>query len=131
MRRRIAAIVFIFVFTTWAWAILAATILARTHSSDNRLQGRVTSTRGSAQEQSPPIATYEKTEESKVKLVENNKVTIRTEKVERTVALPLDASMASLATCFRHCVSAAARPKHWRLKTSNLSKKANLPSCHA
>jgi hypothetical protein len=58
MGKRIAAIGFIFVCTAIAWAILASTIFYRTYSSDSDLRGKVASTWGAPQEQTPPTATY-------------------------------------------------------------------------
>jgi len=60
--RQIVALVFIFICTTIAWMILAATITSRTDSSNQQLQGHVASTWGTPQEQSPPTATYTITE---------------------------------------------------------------------
>src|SRR5712664_1773843 len=59
MIKRIAAITFIFLCTSFAWAILGATIFDRTYSSDNTSVDRVASTWGSAQNQSPPTASVE------------------------------------------------------------------------
>jgi hypothetical protein len=56
MVKRIAALIFIFICTTIAWAILGGTIFSRTYSSDSKLQGRVASTWGTAQVQQPPAA---------------------------------------------------------------------------
>src|SRR5450755_3627425 len=57
MGKRIAAIGFIFVCTAIAWAILASTIFYRTYSSDSDLRGKVASSWGAPQEQTPPTAT--------------------------------------------------------------------------
>ena len=46
MVRHIIAIVFIFIATTVAWAILGSTLLYRTYRSDEELRGRVQSTWG-------------------------------------------------------------------------------------
>src|SRR6266849_3096692 len=59
MIKGIAAITFIFLCTSFAWAILGATIFDRTYSSDNTSADRVASTWGSAQNQSPPTASVE------------------------------------------------------------------------
>ncbi len=58
MLRQILALAFIFVCTSIAWLILGATISSRTYGSNEQLQGRVASTWGTSQQQSPPIATY-------------------------------------------------------------------------
>ncbi len=59
MVKRIAAILFIFVCTTIAWAILGGTIFSRTYSADDRLQGKVSASWGAPQTQSPPTASYQ------------------------------------------------------------------------
>jgi len=59
MIKRIAAIIFIFLCASVAWAILGATIFQRTYSSDAASADRVTSTWGAPQNQSPPVAAFE------------------------------------------------------------------------
>jgi hypothetical protein len=90
--RRIAAISFIFICTTIAWLILGSTIYSRTGSSNEHLEGRVASTWGTLQEQSPPAATYKKTELSAVTEQDHGKTVIRQDKIERIIGLPLDSS---------------------------------------
>jgi len=90
--RQIAALVFIFVCTTVAWIILGATIFSRTYSSNQQLEGRVVSTWGSPQEQSPPTACYKKIEITPVTEQLPGKISIRNDKVERYFPLPLEAS---------------------------------------
>jgi len=90
--RRIVALVFIFVCTTIGWMILGTTIFSRTYSSNQQLEGRVASTWGAPQEQSPPNATYKKIEISAVTEQQAGKIITRTDKVERYIPLPLDAS---------------------------------------
>jgi len=90
--RRIAAISFIFICTTIAWMILGTTIYSRTGSSNEHLEGRVASTWGTLQEQSPPAATYKKTELSAVTEQDHGKTVIRQDKIERMIGLPLDSS---------------------------------------
>ncbi len=92
MIRRIAAIPSIFLCTTIAWMILAATLSSRTNSSNEHLEGSVASTWGTAQEQSPPAACYRKTELSAVTEQENERTVIRQENVEKMIPLPLDSS---------------------------------------
>ena len=92
MIRQIAALVFIFFCTTIAWMILGATISARTNSSNDQLQGRVASTWGTPQEQSPPTATYRVTEFRDVPKWENGKSVVRTEKIENQIPVKLTAS---------------------------------------
>jgi len=90
--RQIAALVFIFVCTTVAWMILGTTIFSRTYSSNQQLEGRVASTWGVLQEQSPPSATYKKIEVSTVTEQQAGKISTRNDKVERYFPLQLDAS---------------------------------------
>ena len=60
MIKRITALVFIFVCTSIAWAILGATILSRTFSPmAGELKSRVAASWGTAQEQPPPTASYQ------------------------------------------------------------------------
>ena len=73
MGKRIAAIGFIFFCTAIAWAILASTIFYRTYSSDTQLRGKVASSWGAPQEQSPPTATYVEGSWRQVPAVENGK----------------------------------------------------------
>jgi len=90
--RQIAALVFIFVCTTVAWLILGATIFSRTYSSNQQLEGRVASTWGAPQEQTPPTATYKKVETSVVTEQQAGKIITRNDKVERFIPLPLEGS---------------------------------------
>jgi inner membrane protein involved in colicin E2 resistance len=90
--RQIAALIFIFICTTIAWMILGSTILYRTHDSDQQLKGRVGSTWGTPQEQSPPSAIYTKTEIVPTTTIENGKTIIHNNKEQRTYALPLTSS---------------------------------------
>ena len=92
MSRRIAALVFIFVCTTVAWMILGTTIFSRTYSSNQQLEGRVTSTWGSPQEQSPPTACYKKIEFTAVTELTAGKSITRQDTSERYFPLPLGAS---------------------------------------
>jgi inner membrane protein involved in colicin E2 resistance len=95
--RQIAALVFIFICTTIAWMILGATISARTNSSNEQLQGRVASTWGTPQEQSPPTATYRVTKFRDVPKWENGKSVVRTEKIENQIPVKLTASRIQVA----------------------------------
>ena len=61
MIQRIAAIIFIFLCATVAWAILGATIFQRTYDSGSASNSSVASTWGAAQKQSPPSASFEET----------------------------------------------------------------------
>jgi len=92
MIKRIAAIAFIFLCTTFAWGVLGTTIFQRTYSSDSSSEVRVESTWGAPQNQLPPVASYDemvpKKEVSTVNGVQ--KETVTQEKV--TNVLPLESS---------------------------------------
>lgn len=87
MTRRIIAIVFIFICTTVAWMILGGTIFARTQSLGASLKDRVVTTWGTPQVQTPPSATYSRTEMETVERVVNGNRT--KEQVSKVVSLPL------------------------------------------
>ncbi|HXJ86476.1 MAG TPA: inner membrane CreD family protein [Candidatus Binatia bacterium] len=92
MLRQILALVFIFVCTTIAWMILGSTIFSRTYGANQQLQGRVASTWGTAQEQSPPTAHYAITEQTNSTTVENGKLVVHNEKIEHHIPLPLEST---------------------------------------
>lgn len=92
MLRQILALAFIFVCTSIAWLILGATISSRTYGSNEQLQGHVASTWGTAQQQSPPTATYAVNEVVSSTTVENAKVVVHRENIQRQYPLPLEAS---------------------------------------
>ena len=88
MIKRIAAITFIFVCTSVGWAILGATIFARTYSSDATSEGRVASTWGVAQNQSPPGAFFEQVNVKNEESTEGGKKIVH--KVEEKTYVPLE-----------------------------------------
>ena len=92
MIKRIAAIIFIFLCTAFAWAILGATIFQRTYDSGSSSDSRVASTWGSPQNQSPPVASFDEQVPNKEEKTENGKkiVTVMQETVTRW--LPLESS---------------------------------------
>jgi inner membrane protein involved in colicin E2 resistance len=90
--RQILALAFIFICTTIAWMILGATISSRTYGSSQQLQGHVASTWGTAQEQSPPTATYTVTEPTTSTTVENGKLVVHNDKIPHQIPLALEAS---------------------------------------
>ena len=90
--RQILAVAFIFVCTTIAWVILGTTIFSRTYGSNEQLQGHVTSTWGTSQQQSPPTATYVVNEEVDSTTVEDGKVIVHKKTRQRQVPLPMEAS---------------------------------------
>jgi inner membrane protein involved in colicin E2 resistance len=90
--RQILALAFIFVCTSIAWVILGSTISSRTYGSNEQLQGRVASTWGTSQQQSPPTAAYTVDDVVSSTTVENGKVVVHSGTVQRQVALPVEAS---------------------------------------
>jgi len=92
MSKRIGALIFIFGCTSLAWMFLGSTIDSRTNSSDSKLQSKVASTWGTAQEQCPPNAAYRREEERKVPIEEKGKVVYHSETVVHSGSLPLEAS---------------------------------------
>jgi inner membrane protein involved in colicin E2 resistance len=95
--RQILALTFIFICTTIAWMILGATIFSRTYGSNEQLQGHVASTWGTAQEQSPPTATFTVTEPTTSTTVENGKLVVHNDRARRQVPLALEASRVHVA----------------------------------
>src|ERR1041385_6770654 len=75
MIKRIAAITFIFLCTSVAWAILGATIFERTYDSGSSSDSRVASTWGAPQNQLPPTAAFEDVVQTKEERTENGKKT--------------------------------------------------------
>ena len=92
MLARIAAITFILGCTSVAWFILGGTIGRRTAESDDKARPGVVSIWGAAQEQSPPSASYEQTEQKKIETETDGHKTIRTVSQTHSVQLSLDAS---------------------------------------
>jgi len=99
MIKRIAALVFIFVYTSIAWAILGSTILARTYSPlSGELKSRVAASWGTAQEQSPPTASYQHVE---TRLVTDKKA-VKEIKTTSTVPLSLESSKIDVGLDLAH-----------------------------
>ena len=92
MLRQFLALAFIFVCTSIAWVILGATIFSRTYGSNEQLQGRVASTWGTAQQQSPPTATYTTIDVVNTTMVEDGKVIVRSKNEHWQVPMPVEAS---------------------------------------
>src|SRR6266550_2897195 len=92
MIKRIAAIAFIFLCTTFAWAILGTTIFQRTYSSDSSSEGRVASTWGAPQNQLPPVASYDELVSKKEVSTENGKTKEVVTQAKITNLLPLESS---------------------------------------
>ena len=89
MTKRIVAIVFIFVCASVAWAVLGTTIFSRTYDLNQVSVNKVESLWGTAQNQSPPRATYQQINTKEVDSIENSKIIKR--KVEERVDIPLAA----------------------------------------
>jgi len=102
MVKRITAIAFIFVCASVAWAILGGTIFSRTYDSSDRSSGQVESLWGTAQNQTPPKASYVQIKSKDEQTMENNKVVIRTVEVPIEVPLPLDSSRIDVGLNLEH-----------------------------
>ena len=99
MIKRIAALVFIFVCTSIAWAILGSTILSRTYSPmSGELKSRVAASWGTAQEQPPPTASYQQ----EVKSIVPDKKGLKEIKAMITVPLSLDSSNIDVSLDLAH-----------------------------
>jgi inner membrane protein involved in colicin E2 resistance len=99
MIRRIAALTFIFVCTSIAWCILGATIFSRTYSPMSAdLKSRVAASWGTAQLQSPPMATFAR---EVTRTVEDKSGTKLVKAIEH-VPLPLEASKIDVALDLTH-----------------------------
>jgi hypothetical protein len=99
MIKRIAAVVFIFVCTSIAWAILGSTILTRTYSPlSGELKSRVAASWGTEQEQTSPTASYQR-EETRL---EPDKKGSNQVKTMTTVPLPLEASRIDVTLDLAH-----------------------------
>jgi len=87
MGKHIAAIVLIFLITTFAWMILGTSVVARTQSADSGLSKGVESNWGSAQQQSPPAAITSQTVPKTVR--ENLNGVVTTTVINEIVTKPL------------------------------------------
>ncbi|MDQ5844982.1 MAG: inner membrane CreD family protein [Acidobacteriota bacterium] len=102
MTKRIIAIVFIFVCTSIAWAILGGTIFSRTYSSDAVAENHVASTWGASQNQSPPSAFFTRKVSRKEESMENGKKIVKTVEDEVSISLPLESSAVDVALDLEH-----------------------------
>jgi inner membrane protein involved in colicin E2 resistance len=102
MTKRIIAIVFIFVCTSVAWAILGGTIFSRTYSLDSIAENRVASTWGAPQNQAPPVASFNRIVPRNEESTENGKKIVKTIKEEVTTVLPLESSTVDVALDLEH-----------------------------
>ena len=92
MVKRIAALSFIFLCTTAAWVILGSTIFARTFQFQEGLKGKVESSWGTAQVQTPPTAQYYVEKVQEVEETVGNKTTKKRVTTRDAVDLPLVSS---------------------------------------
>src|SRR6201988_1069307 len=92
MTKRIAAIVFIFICTSVAWAVLGGTVFQRTYNSGSLSSNRVASTWGTAQNQAPPTASFKTQVQKKQEALENGKKIQKTITEEFVTPLPLESS---------------------------------------
>ena len=92
MTKRIIAIIFIFILTTIAWAILGGTILARTYDSDGLSSSRVESTWGTEHNQATPTASFKTYTQQATETVENGVKFTRYATDTKLTVLPLESS---------------------------------------
>ncbi|HTV58387.1 MAG TPA: inner membrane CreD family protein [Verrucomicrobiae bacterium] len=96
MVKRIAAIGFIFVCTSIAWAILGVTIFSRTYSSDEQLRDSVETSWGAPQTQTAPTAGYTTTESVAPAAGAEGKGAVAAEVVRCWHPLPLEKTRANV-----------------------------------
>jgi len=102
MTKRIVAIAFIFLCTSVAWAILGGTIFSRTYSLDEISQNRVASTWGTAQNQTPPTASFTTLVPREEERLENGKKVVKTVQEAVATPLPLESSAVDVALDLEH-----------------------------
>ena len=99
---RLAAIVFIYFGAALAWVILGGTIDSRTHSSEGHLHDRVGSTWGTAQEQAPPSANFDRETLETFMTQENGKNVQKTQKSIQVVPVSLEGSKVDVRLDLEH-----------------------------
>lgn len=92
MTARIIAIVFIFVLTSIAWAILGGTILTRTYDSSMTSSSKVASLWGDEHNQEPPTAFFTTKVAKKIETIENNVKQVKEVTEDVHTSLPLESS---------------------------------------
>ena len=102
MTKKIIAIVFIFVCTSVAWAILGATLFSRTYDSGSVSSVRVASTWGAPQNQGPPRAEFFKQVPKEGETIENGKIVKKTWNEDVAVDLPLESSKINVNLDLEH-----------------------------
>jgi inner membrane protein involved in colicin E2 resistance len=102
MTKKIIAIIFIFICTSVAWAILGATIFARTYDSGTVSSNRVASTWGTQQNQGPPTASYMTPITKQQDFVENGKIIKKTWTEDQSNDIPLESSKVDVDLDLEH-----------------------------
>jgi inner membrane protein involved in colicin E2 resistance len=102
MVKRIAAIVFIFVCASVAWAVLGGTVFSRTYSSNEKSGDRVASTWGAPQNQSPPAASFAQVNTKEEESTENGKRIVHRFEEKADVPLVLESSRIDVALALEH-----------------------------
>ncbi|HSL54142.1 MAG TPA: inner membrane CreD family protein [Pyrinomonadaceae bacterium] len=102
MTKRIIAIVFIFICTSIAWAILGTTLFARTYDSGAISSDRVESTWGTEQNQGPPTASYKTSTTKQQVALENGVSVVRTITEDYINELPLESSKIDVDLDLQH-----------------------------
>ena len=100
--KRILAIAVIFIFATIAWAILGATIFARTYGMNENLRSLVGTSWGTAQTQLPPSAAFHRSKWETREVEQYNKTITKTVEVKETILLPLESTHANVALFLEH-----------------------------
>lgn len=102
MTRKIIAIIFIFICASAAWAILGATIFARTYESGSVSSNRVASTWGAQQNQGPPTASFSTPITKQQDVVENGKTVKTTWTEDLITEIPLESSNVNVDLDLEH-----------------------------
>ena len=102
MSRYVMSILFIFICTTIAWAVLGTTIFSRTYSLDSTLRNRVASIWGAPHVQRPPSAHTTKTILRKEEAKEGDKTVLRTVQDHVHRSLSLEASKLAVTLDLEH-----------------------------
>ncbi len=102
MTRKIIAITFIFICASIAWAILGATIFARTYDSGAVSSERVASTWGTQQNQGPPVASYKTRVEKQQETLENGVKVVKKVTEESITDVPLESSRIDVTLDLQH-----------------------------
>ena len=102
MTKRIIAIVFIFICTSLAWAILGATLFSRTYDSGSVSSGQVASLWGTAQNQAPPSASYTTTTSKQQAVIESGVAVVKTITEDQITDLPLENSQIDVDLDLQH-----------------------------